>query len=304
MKMCVIGGTGHIGKNLVGMLLNENFEVFVISRGIRPLSENKKIKFIKKTYDDNKEEWESLFSEVKPDVIVDILGSYAQTIYEVSRSFCKHFVLCGSIWMFGEPKIVPTPEVTQSPCIFPGYAKRYAEMLEIKSKAVKDGIKFTGIMPPNICGPGKIPLECRGGRSLDVHLSHKRGEPVPLPEPGNTLIGPCDAEDVASGFFLSIIKSENASDEIFNVGAPYSITVKNFVETYSKIYKVEIPIEWYSWKEYSEKINPSPGANFHFKGNMCPDISKISRKLGYKPKYTPEESMERAVRWMKSQGMI
>lgn len=36
---------------------------------------------------------------------------------------------------------------------------------------------------------------------------------------------------------------------------------------------------------------------------MCPDISKI-RKLGYEPRYTPEESMERAVAWMRDRGMV
>ncbi len=92
--------------------------------------------------------------------------------------------------------------------------------------------------------------------------------------------------------------------EIFNVGTRYAITVKNFVEEYGKIYNVEIPIKWVSWKEYSEKITPQIGASFHFKAHMCPDISKISKKLGYQPKYTPEETMERAVRWMKGKNMI
>lgn len=40
---------------------------------------------------------------------------------------------------------------------------------------------------------------------------------------------------------------------------------------------MKIPVEWYDWEEYSKKVVP------------------IKRKLGYSPKYTPEESMERAV---------
>jgi len=34
MKICVIGGTGHIGRNLVEMLVREGFEVIVITRGM------------------------------------------------------------------------------------------------------------------------------------------------------------------------------------------------------------------------------------------------------------------------------
>ncbi|MFN4227739.1 MAG: NAD-dependent epimerase/dehydratase family protein [Candidatus Ratteibacteria bacterium] len=304
MKIFVIGGTGHIGGNLVKFLAKENFDIFILTRGIKPLPENNKIKFFKKNYDSNKKDWEKIFSEIKPDVIVDILGTYAPVVYEAGKIYCKHFILCGSIWMYGEPKKVPTPEETQSECIFSGYRKRYEEMQKIKIQAKNDGINFTAIMPPNICGPGKIPLDCYGKRDIENHKRHKKGEVVFLPEPGQTLIGPCDAEDVAKGFFLSIVNPSNSSDEIFNVGASYSITVKQFVETYGEIYRVKIPINFVSWKEYSEKINPEPGANTHFKWNMCPDISKILKKLGYKPKYTPEETIERAVKWMEENNLI
>jgi nucleoside-diphosphate-sugar epimerase len=304
MKICIIGGTGHIGTNLVRMLVKERCEISLIARGINAVFENQKIKFFKKAYDNSSSEWERIFDEIKPEIIIDILGTYAPVVYETGKRFCRHFILCGSIWMFGEPKIVPTPEITQATCIFPGYAKRYAEMQQIKQQAKKDGIIFTAIMPPNICGPGKIPLDCYGNRSIENHIKHKNGKPVALPEPGQTFIGPCDAEDVAKGFYLAVMQPENAADEIFNVGAKYAITVKNFVETYGKIYNIEIPVEWFSWKEYSEKINPSPGANFHFKAHMCPDISKISKKLAYHPEYSPEETMERAVNWMKKQNML
>jgi len=304
MKICIIGGTGHIGANLVRLFVQRNFDIILVARGISPFTDSSGTRLVKKNYDDSRTEWETFFKEIKPDVIIDILGTYAPVVYETGRICCKHFVLCGSIWMFGEPKIVPTPEQTQSPCIFTGYAKRYKEMLEIKNLSKKDGIIFTAIMPPNICGPGKIPLDCYGRRSIENHQNHKKGKPVPLPEPGQTLIGPCDAKDVAQAFFLSVLNPENSADEIFNVGSAYAITVRNFVETYGKIYGTEIPVQWCSWEKYSTRINPEQGANFHFKSHMCPDITKISQKLGYKPKYTAEETMERAVFWMKRQKMI
>jgi len=37
---------------------------------------------------------------------------------------------------------------------------------------------------------------------------------------------------------------------------------------------------------------------------MCPDLTKIRTKLGYVPRYTPEETMERAVAWMRAEGML
>jgi len=38
--------------------------------------------------------------------------------------------------------------------------------------------------------------------------------------------------------------------------------------------------------------------------HMLPDISKIRVALGYRPRYTPEQTMERAVAWMRDQGLI
>jgi nucleoside-diphosphate-sugar epimerase len=206
--------------------------------------------------------------------------------------------------MFGLPHVVPTPEVTQAPCIFDGYAERYRQMLETRDRAVADGIAFTAIMPPNICGPGKVPLDAHGDRSVEVHRAHRRGAPVTLPEPGNVLIGPCDAEDVALGFFLAVQKPQAAAGQVFNVGSAYALTALQFVETYAAIYGSRIPIRWVSWETFEKDVMPEVGAHWHFKANMCPDISSIRTRLGYQPAFTPEQTMERAVRWMVERGVL
>ena len=80
--------------------------------------------------------------------------------------------------------------------------------------------------------------------------------------------------------------------------------MSDFVRIYSEIYEKEIPIERVSWQEYTEKINPGAGAWWHFYAHMMPDISKAKNLLGYKPKYTPEQTVRRAVEWMKKEGII
>ena len=67
---------------------------------------------------------------------------------------------------------------------------------------------------------------------------------------------------------------------------------------------VEIPIERVSWEKYTTEINPEIGAWWHFYAHMLPDITKAKEKLGYKPKYTPEEALRTAVQWMIDEGMI
>ncbi|UCH34374.1 MAG: NAD(P)-dependent oxidoreductase [Armatimonadota bacterium] len=307
MKVCVIGGSGHIGQNLVRMLVREGCEVIVVSRGQTPIPSGgvwDKVRAVTCDYRRGDEEWAKCVRDIGAEVMIDIPGTDVPGTYAAVRGLCAHFIACGSVWMFGEPQVVPTPEETQTPCPFEGYAVRYRELLDTRERARGEGVAFTAIMPPNICGPGKIPLEGRGGRSIEVHQSHQRGEPVPLPEPGQTLIGPCDAEDVAQGFFLAAQQREAAAGEIFNVGSRYALTALRLIETYGEIYGVEIPIEWHSWEEYSTDILPDLGSNFHFKAHMCPDLSKITSRLGYAPRHTPEETLARAVGWMRDTGLL
>jgi nucleoside-diphosphate-sugar epimerase len=305
MKICIIGGTGHIGRNLVNMLLAEGHDITVITSGRIPLPQDDgwdRITAITCSY--GGDGWAECLGEQRAEVVIDILGHAAPDVYATVKPACGHFILCGSVWMFGEPRSVPTPDETQGPCPFEGYAKRYEEMQQLQAQAAKDGIPFTAIMPPNICGPRKIPLEGLGGRSLDVHKSHQRGEPVPLPAPGSNLVGPCDAEDIAQAFALAAANRDAADGEIFNVGAAYALTAPQFIAAYGDIYGVEIPIDWQSWEQYSTESVPGFGSNFHFSANMCPDISKLRSKLGYEPRYTPEQTMARAVDWMRDEGML
>jgi nucleoside-diphosphate-sugar epimerase len=159
-------------------------------------------------------------------------------------------------------------------------------------------------MPPNICGPGKVPLDGVGGRSIEVHKAHQRGEAVILPYPGTNLIGPCDAEDVARGFACAIANRDASAGEMFNVGSAYALTAEQFIRTYAATYGSAIPIDYVSAETYVSDVSPDVGMSFHFVEHMCPDISKITSRLGYRPGYTPEQTMERAVKWMRDEELI
>ncbi len=196
------------------------------------------------------------------------------------------------------------PEVTQGPCEFKGYARRYQEMLSTRDFARRDGIAFTAILSPNICGPGKVPLEDRRRRDIALHRAYMRGEPAYLPEGCNTLIGPCDASDVAQGFYLAVCNPDASADEIFNVGSAYALTAKRFAEIYGAIYQTSIPIESVTQEEFLTQVLTGAGANYQYREDMAPDVSKIRAKLGYEPEYSPEISMERAALWMRREMQL
>ncbi|MGD9498817.1 MAG: hypothetical protein AB7Y46_21160 [Armatimonadota bacterium] len=76
------------------------------------------------------------------------------------------------------------------------------------------------------------------------------------------------------------------------------------MQTYAAIYGVSIPVELVSWERFVAEVAPELGANWHFQANMCPDIAPLRERLGYRPQYTPEQAMERAVRWMLDRGLL
>ncbi|OHB54751.1 MAG: hypothetical protein A2Y07_05885 [Planctomycetes bacterium GWF2_50_10] len=289
---------------MVPKLVEAGAEVFVVGSGRTPVPASKSWSKVKYVVCDvrNAEDINKLKAEA-PDVVIDMPGS-VWNIYQKLKSVSKHVIACGSLWMYGEPKVIPTPELTQNECLFDGYKQRYSEILKLIKIGREDGVAFTAIMPPNISGPGKIPLECLGGRSLEIHKDHARGKEVVLPDGADVMLGPCDAEDIAECFVKAVYNRDKAAYQLFNVGSEYSLTATQFVQVYSNMYNASIPIKRVSWEEYISKYSPEIGNWWHFKAHMCSDISKAKRLLDFRPKYTPEQSLERAVAWMKEQGMI
>ncbi len=303
MKVLLIGGSGHVGSHLVGILLSRGHEVVIGSRGVT--SANCCTDHVR-TVCVNAHEPESLKALAASehfDAVVDFPGT-AQNVWNAFRDCADHVIACGSLWMLGNPVVVPTPELTQGSCPFEGYALRYGQILDMIADSGRHRAVFTAVMPPNICGPGKIPLDTLGGRDINVHRANMRGEPVYLPEGPEALIGPCDAWDLAMIYALALENRFAAAGQIFNGGSAYALTSSQFVRTMGRIYHSEIPIEYVSWARYRDEISPGIGYWWHFYAHMCPDISKAQKLLGYRPRYTPEETLERAVNWMRARNML
>lgn len=305
MKILVIGGTGHVGAYLVEILCQQGHEVIAASRGVRKDPTHAcvdKARHI--TLDSSDIDAVTALAQQEPfDVVVDFPGT-AWNVWQAFRDSASHIIACGSLWMLGYPYMVPTPEKNQGYCHSPNYRARFEKIREILADTYCHRAAFTAIFPPNICGPGKIPLDTLGGRDIEVHKANMRGEVVYLPNGPEALIGPCDAYDLATLFALAINNRTAAAGQIFNGGSAYSLTATEFVNTLSQIHGVEIPIAYVPWDEYEKKISPGVGYWWHFYAHMCPDISKARTLLGYKPRYTPQETLARAVQWMKDNELL
>lgn len=305
MKILIIGGTGHVGSFMVPKLVKAGHEVYLGTRGntkVRSYSSTEGVNFVTVNSGD-RESLETLLP-YNFDAVIDMPGS-AYNCWCVFSKTVKHIIACGSVWMYGNPSVVPTPEEAQSECPFLGYAARFKSIQKMCEESGKDGNAiFTAIMPPNICGAGKVPLDLMGGRSVELHKAHREGKPVILPDGPECIVAPCHAEDIADLFILALNNPVAAAGQIFNAGAEYGLTVSGLVKAFEDIYGSTIPIERVSWEKYKTEVNPEIGAWWHFYAHMLPDISKAKKLLGYKPKYTPEEALKSAVDWMIEEKII
>ncbi len=305
MKILIVGGTGHVGTHLTPMLVKRGHDVYVGTRGVTNAKdgafEGAKLITV------NAKDMDSIraLREYNFDTVIDFPGT-AYNLWGELKDNIGHLIACGSLWMYGYPHIVPTPELLNptEEAISQGYIMRFGQIKEMLAESGKCKAVFTAIMPPNICGPGKIPLDFLCDRSAENHMKMMRGEEVVLPDGPEALIGPCDAEDIASLFALAAENRCAAAGEMFNVGSAYSIPFTDFIKAYADIYGSEIPIRRVPWAEYIRDINPNKGDWWHYYADMLPDISKARRLLGYEPKYTPEDAVRRAVEWMLKEGII
>jgi len=305
MKILIIGGTGHVGYNLTKILHEQGHDVIIACRGTTQIPNDpvfSKVRFVTCNSRDIAD-MEKLAAAEYFDVVIDFPGT-AWNVWQAFKDKAGHVIACGSVWMFGYPHTVPTPERTQSPCPFEGYTNRYARIIDMISDCQRHKAAFTAIMPTNISGRGKIPLDTLGGRDAEVHRANARGEVVYLPEGPESTICPCEAYDMATLFALAVNNRTAANGQIFNTGTERALTSTEFVKTCAAIHGVEIPIEYIPWEKYKNEISPDIGYWWHFYAHMTPDITKAKALLGYKPRYTCEEAMERGIAWMKDNNLL
>ncbi|MBN1807780.1 MAG: NAD-dependent epimerase/dehydratase family protein [Planctomycetes bacterium] len=308
-SVVVIGGYGHIGGFLVPRLVRTGCDVTVVSRGRRPVPDHESWaalphRHVAADYNDlcSNDARRSFLDDVRPRVVIDILSKNAPAVLRSCPSSVDHVILTGSLWMYGVPSVVPTPELFDAPAPWPGYRDRYADLVSLVRDA--SGPPVSAVMPPNIAGPGKIPLEPYGGRDIEVHRRMAAGGEIVLPAGGTALVGPSDAEDVAEVFALAAENPQASAGRIFNAGSAFAVSYNELLKIYGRCYGVDIPVRHGSWDDFETAAGSDPSLRFHHEAHMCPDISAARSALGYEPKFTPETSVARAVDWMRSRNLL
>jgi dTDP-L-rhamnose 4-epimerase len=115
------------------------------------------------------------------------------------------------------------------------------------------------------------------------------GNPPLIYEDGNQSRDFVHVKDICQGLYLGMIRPE-AKHEVFNIGSGEQITITDVARSVAKHINPEIK------PQITQKFRPGDIRHCYA------DISKISQKLGYTPKYSFQDGIKEVISWVKSIG--
>jgi len=315
MKILVIGATGHIGTYLVPRLLAAGHSVAAMHRGSRePYSNRAAWSRVARIHLDRKQEEEKgsfgrAVAEVGAEVVIDLIlfkkENLAQLVEALSGK-CRHFVFCGTMWVYGPTEFAPTCE--EHPRLaYEDYGRNKAG-IECELLRLAAGGKFpaTVLHPGHIVGPGWPPIGPAGNLDLTVFEKLGRGENVCLPDLGLATLHHVHADDVAQAFERAVARPRASIGESFNVVSPGALTLRGFCRAVAGWFGREPRLSYLPWEQWRETAGEQDAAETfeHIRHCPCGSIEKARRLLGYSPRYSSLEAVRESLAWLIDRGQV
>jgi len=299
MNIAVTGGAGFIGSHLVDKLVAEGNEVLVIDNLCSGKKEqvNKKSKFIQKDIRSD------LVSELQgidalfhlaadPEVRtsaenpknsfdINVIGTFS--ILEACRKAdVKNFILTSTSTVYGEPSVIPTPEIHHCAPISNYGASKLACEAYLSSYASTYGIKGTNLRFANIFGERST-----HGVMFDFfHKLKKSPETLEILGDGKQAKSYLHISDCIAAT-LTAWKKQKIQYDVFNVGSKDKVTVNSLARLMCEIMELEPDFRY-------------TGTKRGWKGDvpvMLLDVNKLEA-LGWKQQTPFEEGVQRYIEWL------
>ncbi len=317
MRICVIGGTGHIGSYLTPRLVQGGHDVSVVCRRPRPQYTNPRIAWPKVNWivaDRRAEEasgaWSERMAGIETDVVMDLIGYSAEQnriMYEAFKGRVQHFLNCGSLWAYGPSERAPYEEhFPRKPIDSYGSAKVAIEEF-LMAKWREEGFPATVIHPGHISGRKWLPIDPQGSRDgVGVYEKLASGGTVHLANLGLATLSHVHGDDVAQVFELAMERREAALGESFSAVAAYAMTLLGLARFVAGLFGAEPNLAFAPLEEMRQHVSKQSFGIIkeHVTMSLCASIAKAQRLLGYAPRYTTEQIFVESIDYLLESGQL
>lgn len=306
MRVIVIGATGHIGSYLVPKLVNQDFEVLAVSRHHQtPYNDNPAWRSVRSiTLDRVKLEKQNQFgqaiTDLEPDIVIDLIcftKQSAQQLVEAVKGKIKQFLHCGTIWVHGETRAVPTIE-EQARYPIGEYGKDKAEVEKyLQDEYAYQQFPSTIIHPGHIVGPGWVPLNPAGNFNEQCFIDISQGNEIILPNLGLETLHHVHAEDVASLFMQAIKHRKNALGESFHAVSNQALTLKGYALSLAEWYAKPANFRYlpiHDMKHHLSEQDFNATIEHVSHSTNCSNL-KAQKLLEFCPKYSSLEAIQESL---------
>lgn len=315
MRVVVIGATGHIGKYLIPMLVENGFDTIAISRTeSKPYEDHAAWLQVKRLLLDrqNNPDFVDILYDMNPDIIVDLVNFDITETRKIVKKFrdtdLKHYLYCSSCWAHGMAELLPLDPNNSEKEPLDAYGKdKFASEMYLKEQYKENGFPATMIAPGQISGPGWTIINPWGNTSFRVIQDIADGKEIALPNFGQEIIHHVHGYDVAQMFYKAITHRENALGKVFDAEAENYITLYGFAKHLYKFFGKEPKIKflpWLEWCEYEGNPEECDHTYYHIVRSGTFNIENAKQLLEYQPKYTNLETIDLAIQSYIDRGLI
>jgi len=319
----VTGGKGFLGSHLVARLRDCGEEVRVFAHGLGngkpeheqgcemvwgdirdPIAVDQAVQGVERVFH-LVSNFRKGGSDKKDAFAVNVEGT--KHVLEASRKFgVKRLIHCSTIGVHGNVLTIPADEGTPF-----NPTDLYQETKLIAEQAVWEFYKQTGlpisvVRPISLYGPGDL-------RMLKLFRTIKKRQFVYLGK-GAVLFHPAYIDDVINGFLLCGTH-ERAVGQAFIIGGEGYLPLHELVDLIAEQFqvprpRVHIPLKPVEWLAgFCESLCTPLGIEppLHkrrvsfFKNNRAFSVEKAKRQLGYIPRVSLKEGIQRTIHWYEEQ---
>jgi len=306
-KILVAGGAGFIGSWVCETLLQYGSQITCLDNFSTGLTNN--ISFSNKNFHLLKGDVESLSFDEKFDIIFHLASRASPDDYqkhpsetllsnslgslkllEVARKHDATIIYASTSEIYGDGKIIPTPEsywgnvnpIGVRSCYDEG--KRFGEALFFAYfRQYSIDTRIMRIF--NTYGPRLRPDGAYARAVSRFLLQAMKNEDITVHGDGQQTRSFCHITDTVSGI-LKVVSNEKCRGEVLNIGNPNEITILDLAKIILQVTESTSKIEFH----------PRPQDDPQ---RRCPDISKAKKLLNWQPTVPLVEGLEDTFEWFK-----